>query len=103
MLKDIQNLRLPNKPRHLRRNPVPPSHTHSHKEGTQRLSAILNDYPSSRIVRLTADDAKAYASRTEPAEATADIICWMDLEVEVVIPRGSKAVDLATRVEMSMN
>ena len=72
----IQDLWLLNEPRHLRRNSCPPSHIHSHKKaGTQRLSAILDDYPSSRILRPTADDAKAYASKTEIAEATANIIC----------------------------
>ena len=54
----------------------PPSHIHSHKKaGTQRLSAILDGYSSAGILRPTADDAKAYASKTELAEATANIKC----------------------------
>lgn len=47
--------------------------------------------------------AEAYASRAELAEATANLICQMDLEMTAVISTVSRAVNLATMVEILMS
>ena len=60
---------------------------------------FLNYYPSSEILRLPADGPIAYASRTELAEATANLMMRGGHEKETVLLTGPKAVTLADLVE----
>ena len=60
---------------------------------------FLNYYPSSQILRLPADDAVAYASRAELAEATANLMMRGGYEKQVVLLTGPKAVTLADLVK----